>query len=88
MPATKRVRGRLTFHVPIRYGSKPVDQPFLWAPGHCGQEIPHDRHRHQGLHHWDSQPPITALLNLALIPEARAGLLFLVLPNATPEVGK
>jgi hypothetical protein len=49
---------------------------------------PLDRHCHQGRRRWDHQPHIIALLNLALMLEAWAGLPFLVVPTALPEVGK
>ena len=42
--------------------------------------------RHQGRRRWDRRPHIIAL-NLALMPEAWAGLLFLVARRAPPEVG-
>ena len=42
--------------------------------------------RHQGRRRWDRRPHIIAL-NLALMPEAWAGLLFLVVRHAPPEVG-
>jgi hypothetical protein len=50
---------------------------------------PLDRCCRQGRRHWGRQPQINALLNLALMLEAWAGLqLFLVVPNASPEDGK